>query len=391
MGMAASQARLLALTARIHDVELQAQSIQNAKVQLATQSDSIYAEYLEALDATTLTIKDVNGNQIVANFANMTGRNAVLSGITPAFRTTNGRKLIVSSDIYNSYTKFAESASDKLDPYAFAVYMAGGTAGNNYVWTEKGHESDPNFIDNLENTVLENHPEDEELNNIKSSMDEILEANDCKTIQELQAKLSSAETDNEKDEINTAIKEYQNLDTLFNNKFYSKSNYVEEFFTKAGNSEIYDEEEFNYYLNIGKQIAAAGGNITSIDSYDGLDGNVGNAATDSDWLQRMLKCGLITLENVVFDKKTGEASFSTSSPDTDTYVDYTTTTTIDKTAMAKAEAKYEHDMKEIDRKDKQFDMSLSKLETERQALTTQEESLKTVIKDNIERTFGIFS
>ena len=58
MGMAASQARLLTITARMHDVEYQAQSIQNAKIQLATQSDQVYQNYLEALDATTLTIKD---------------------------------------------------------------------------------------------------------------------------------------------------------------------------------------------------------------------------------------------------------------------------------------------------------------------------------------------
>ena len=56
MGMAASQARLLSLTARIHDVEYQAQSIQNAKVALATQQDKVYEDYQKALDATTLTL-----------------------------------------------------------------------------------------------------------------------------------------------------------------------------------------------------------------------------------------------------------------------------------------------------------------------------------------------
>ena len=48
-------------------------------------------------------------------------------------------------------------------------------------------------------------------------------------------------------------------------------------------------------------------------------------------------------------------------------------------------------MKDIDRKDKQYDMDLSKLETERTALTKEYDSVKQVIKDNIERTFGIFS
>ena len=47
--------------------------------------------------------------------------------------------------------------------------------------------------------------------------------------------------------------------------------------------------------------------------------------------------------------------------------------------------------KQIDKKDKQFDMDLNRLETERTALTTEYDSVKKVIQDNIERTFGIFS
>ena len=62
MGMAASQARLLCITARIHDVEYQAQSIQNAKTQLATLSDAAYQEYLRELEDTTLTISGFDGN-----------------------------------------------------------------------------------------------------------------------------------------------------------------------------------------------------------------------------------------------------------------------------------------------------------------------------------------
>ena len=36
-------------------------------------------------------------------------------------------------------------------------------------------------------------------------------------------------------------------------------------------------------------------------------------------------------------------------------------------------------------------MELNRLETERSALTTEYDSVKKVISDNIERTFGIFS
>ena len=84
MGMAASQARLLSITARIHDVEYQAQSIQNAKLSLATQSDEVYSEYEAALDAQTLTINKIDPESgvtstVAATFNNLFSRNRVLS------------------------------------------------------------------------------------------------------------------------------------------------------------------------------------------------------------------------------------------------------------------------------------------------------------------------
>ena len=136
-----------------------------------------------------------------------------------------------------------------------------------------------------------------------------------------------------------------------------------------------------------KQIVLAGGCVSIADS----NGTDGDAANNSEWLKNMIQCGKISIEIVNQDKKTGQVSFNTTSPDSDTYVSYTTTTTIDKSALAKAEAEYEHKTKQIDQKDKKFDMDLSKLETERTALTTEYESVKKVISDNIERTFGIFS
>ena len=105
----------------------------------------------------------------------------------------------------------------------------------------------------------------------------------------------------------------------------------------------------------------------------------------------MVKAGKITIDIVNKDNKTGELTFSSTSPSSDTYVGYTESTAIDSKALAKAEAEYEYKMKQIDQKDEKFDMDLSKLETERTALTTEYDSVKKVIQDNIERTFGIFS
>ena len=63
----------------------------------------------------------------------------------------------------------------------------------------------------------------------------------------------------------------------------------------------------------------------------------------------------------------------------------------DETNLKKAEAKYEADMKKIDNKDKKYDTDLAALETERNAVKEEMETLKTVAKENVERTFKLFS
>ena len=57
MGLAASQARLLSLTARQHTVEGRAQYLQAQKLRLANESDRVYENYVNALDATSLQTK----------------------------------------------------------------------------------------------------------------------------------------------------------------------------------------------------------------------------------------------------------------------------------------------------------------------------------------------
>ena len=52
MGMSASQARLLSLTSRIHDLEYQAQTLQYSKLDLSDLKNDAYEEYLETLNST---------------------------------------------------------------------------------------------------------------------------------------------------------------------------------------------------------------------------------------------------------------------------------------------------------------------------------------------------
>ena len=65
--------------------------------------------------------------------------------------------------------------------------------------------------------------------------------------------------------------------------------------------------------------------------------------------------------------------------------------TSDDIDIRKAEAKYEANMKRIDTKDRKYDTDLAALDNERNAIKQEMETLKTVAKDNVERTFKLFS
>lgn len=60
MGMAASQARLLTITARLADNELRSQTINNAKMRLATQTSQVSDEYVSALNNAQLMFTNSN-------------------------------------------------------------------------------------------------------------------------------------------------------------------------------------------------------------------------------------------------------------------------------------------------------------------------------------------
>lgn len=367
MGMAASQARLLTITARIHDVEYKAQSIQNAKIQLATQEDQVYQDYLEALDATTLTVKDYQGNRITANFNNLCGINAIDNGQHYALRLSSGKyngQLIVSDDIKDAYEEF-----NGYDAYEFAMFMIYGDSGQSVNYQD---------VEAAENAVFEAHKDDD--------------SGASKSLAAIKEKMDSMVGDDEENYNNLSNEDKDKYDELEQSyKYLLYKNYSEEIFLEAYKNEEVTEDDFNheqfeYYARIFKEIQEAGGCVSIIDCGEGED-----AASSSEWLQDMIKCGKISISTVSENDKTGQVELNATSVATDTYLEDTTTTTIDKTALAKAEAEYTHKTKEIDKKDKQYDMELSKLETERTALTTEYESVKKVISENVERTFGIFS
>ena len=386
MGMAASQARLLTITARMHDVEYQAQSIQNAKIMLANQSDEVYSEYLAALDATTLTVKNQEGNRIQANFNNLCGPDAIksASGKNYVFFDSNNR-LIVEDSLLKEYQNFTGR-----DCFDFAMHMLGADIDELEEHEDSFIEDNDSLKDLREkrnnaylqmvNYTFDDKDKFDSYDELKSkgfdSMDWDALVDDAKTHRPESAS-----------EIDKLSEQYEAANENLRTALYMKGDRQGLFEAAGGEKEGFDYSKFNFYVEMFELMET--NTCVALSEFDGHAN--GNAGGNSEWLQMCLKDGSITISEVSLNRSTGEVSEKGTAVSSDSSLEYTTTSSIDKTALAKAEAEYEHKSKKIDQKDKQFDMDLTKLDTERNALKTEYESVKKVISDNIERTFGIFS
>lgn len=407
MGLAASQARLLSLTARIHDVEYQAQMIQSAKLQLAIQEDEVYRRYTDALDAQTLTFKTDKGNLVAASFNNLCGMASMSNGLNKnyIFRTNSGNLkddlLILPDDVYDSYAAYKGG-----DPYAYAMSMIGVDINGTYKneTTEKEQTYDEMVSEYL-NDCLDSDA-GKALQNIREQMKTLFDndifpymkdndkKNDYDKEKLLQDLLDGQDSNLFFDDgdlstkVRDAIEKLRDLNKQMMYKLYSIG--AEDFYSKMTGEPkenfSHNEAEFNYYLHWAQLIENEGGlkYCTKISDYGD-----GNYANDSEFLTSMLESGKITVDEVSF--KNGIVTDTITSASSDNILAMSNTSDVDATEVKKAEAEYEHALKQINRKDKQYDMDLSKLETERTALTTEYDSVKKVIQDNIERTFKIFS
>lgn len=117
MGMSASQARLLSITARLTDNELHSQLITNAKIRLASKSADASDEYMNALSATKLEVAtyDDNGTatytDLTANYLSTYGELKNQYSITSA----SGKNMVTAVDAQNY--KETDSLSDFLKRY----------------------------------------------------------------------------------------------------------------------------------------------------------------------------------------------------------------------------------------------------------------------------------
>ena len=277
MGLSSSQARLLNLTARMHDIEYKAQNLEAQKLQMANESAHVYQEYENALNKTKVQFKTIS---------------------------TDGS---------------AQYDSANLNTLLSANYKIKIFAAGQWITYSKDNISDdkitiPKKLGNENNSI---------------GIDP------------------------------AATKDYE-----------------------AG--EIYHEGT-NYYV-LSKPVKTGDTTIAGcIFPKDNKDLET-FSVTDYDILNNLVEAGFI-----IFEKPTLNTDGTYTYDETNIATDTNLQEVSDDIELKKAEAKYEADMRKINQKDKKFDTDLAALEAERNAIKTEMDTLKSVAKENVDRTYKLFS
>lgn len=431
MGMAASQARLLSITARLTDNENTGQAISYSKQRLADQTQQITNEYNEALNTTKLTVltgfngADANYTDISYNL--MTNLQMAESTKQYVVTDTKGR-VLVTNDIANAYDKsrgnynaflaalgqkadslapgFAYSQSDisvqitdtdtlakeqaqkqiheAWDKYFETVGVNLGDiehpdASPGFAWTETVVVDDDNPAKNSY-SIGEGYASYKDKNG---------------NFQPINYEGTSKESRELYDYAMAITEAYLRTGTGSNGVAY-KEPYVMANFKSA--AELDNTSALKYYRNIFDKMQSCGyftytneaGKAAKDDHYiyanegTGTAGNVQKSPLkDNQTFEAALRDGSLRLEYYSAKDK----GFRATTISEDNCIQEVK----DERAIARAESKYTQDMADLENKDNKLDLELKKLDTEHNALQTEYDSVKNVVDKNVESSFKIFS
>lgn len=401
MGMASTQARLLSITSRMHDVELRAQSIESQKLQLATQQDAAYEKYCAALDATKITVAyqdELTKKYVDANFSTMCGYNTDRLKDYSLINNITGM-VIVDEVIKDAYDNFSN------DKYMFAFACMGydvqdfnmididndfigdfppinpDEVGIGTMVSDTFYDSTEGvgncFMNQIERLAFaENGAQYPELQDMYDNLCEL--CNDPDATQTEKEEALAAFRDKLYLKLGQKILELMNLSnqedfTLGDDHSDMANDHTERVNYSAMKGEL------GYYLALWDQIHEAGG-------CEVIDNQYASGSDGTTWLNAMVKAGLVSITCRGRD----EDKFTETSVATSIGRNYLQEEQ-DDSLVKKAEAEYQHELKIINAKDKKYDTALEKLETQRTALKTEQDAYKTIIQDNIDKTMNIFS
>ena len=354
MGMSASQVRYLTLTARIHDVENQAQRIQNQKLLLANDSDEVYQRYLDALDRTKIQVRQFDDDAGTSQMVDVTLDVLYRESCTTL---TNGYMLTgTDGSLYLPFNVTATDVESFSDfETAFAKYL----------------------YNNANNSVTQLRKNVQQLNYVKAVWKYINDqagtdflagptgSGGMLVSDDQMVGFSSANYNASSDDTNTSKIRHKIIHCITDGESELDTNWIQNIIGYG-------------YANFQMMDSEAG--ELSLAGYDMSRKVVNDLTNEVSWQPMTLTDSSRTAAISVYN-------FASSTVATDTQMGEAA----DEIELAKAEVEYESDMKKINAKDKRYDTELSTLENQRSAMKEEMESMKTVIDDNIKRTFKLFS
>ena len=390
MGMSASQARLLFISSRMNDVEFKSQQIANQKIRLSSESEQLANDYAKSLNKETLKmniVSDVKGGQAQVD---LNYKNLIANGYS--IRKVNGAPIsTIQKNEPGQYKSLSELSDTQL--------------AENGITKEVNEKNVIELNKNLLTKVLDSGNYDKSIEKI----DELIEGLknlDSNTI--TVAQFQSISMNGGYDIYNAARGKNLTGDGLSYQKKDDRKILIQQLEYEKQAIELKKNGESNntIYEKIKQQqiddntTYKKGGKVLSeidqtqiIENYNqklGEDTIIENDKDlikafqeNPDYLIQGLLSGIFVLEAP--NEETGKNEQVSLSSDPNFDIKH------DSSQDAKAEAEYNAASLKLKNKEKILDNELNKLNTEHEALKTEYDSAKTIIKDNISKTFNIFS
>lgn len=448
MGMAASQARLLSITARLTNNENSGQSISYSKQRLADQTQQITNEYNEALNTTKLTVlTGFNGSDATytdISYDTMTNKQMAANTKQYVVTDTKGR-ILVTEDIANAYKQSAGNYNQFLAKLGYSQSdmtvqnVASLSATDKQDAAQKIHEAWDKYFasvgiecsDDEHKGIYDDGTYRFKWNNVLDTNDKgeyldkdgkVITANEAKTkgyssvgsgyaswavlgddgkpTGEYNPINYEGTTDESRELYDYAMAiteafmrtdESLTADQKNNNQSFDPSSY--QLALDAGN-----KADLNYYKNIFSKMQSSG-----YFTYT----NTPATAKDDPEHYKYASVGTGTAGNVQKSPLKDNTVFEAALRDGSLRLEYYSTTSksfktttisednciqevSDERAIARAESKYNQDMADLENQDKKLDLELKKLDTEHSALQTEYDSVKNVVDKNVESSFKTF-
>ena len=447
MGMAASQARLLSITARLTNNENSGQSISYSKQRLADQTQQITNEYNEALNTTKLTVlTGFNGADATytdISYDTMTNKQMAANTKQYVVTDTKGR-ILVTEDIANAYKQSAGNYNQFLAKlgYSQSDMQVQNTAklsdNDKKVAAQKIHEAWDKYFASV--GIECNDDEHKGIYNdgkYRFKWNNVLDTNDKGEYLDQKGNVITKDQVAEKgyssvgsgyaswavlDDKGEPTGEYSPINyegtTEESRELYDYAMAITEAFMRTEESLTADQKKNNQAFVIGDYKIADSSNKADLNYYKNIYDKMQSSgyftytntpakAVNDPEHYKIASIGTGTAGNVQKSPLKDNTVFEAALRDGSLRLEYYSTTSksfktttisednciqevADERAIARAESKYNQDMADLENQDKKLDLELKKLDTEHSALQTEYDSVKNVVDKNVESSFKTF-